>query len=322
VHGLAVELRCDVPQLDSAINRAFGEFAVPQWPDGFVPVSGAIRPFEQAQVLRHLSSTAAPVSMASPVLELFQERERFWAIDECWGLCELNMLKGQWQSWILPSPAVDPVTIVERAVQWPMAQLLRAKGLTMIPAASVARGDFAMLIIAPFGIEPELLALIRAGFKIIGQQWTALREEDGRIAMLHLPGIVQRSAPPRLRTSAFGDLDSSCARVDLAGEHCGTIQNHAFADGVVIVEPGRRPTPSIRPVLRGAALPALRSAWPIVELHPQRRHSTMPARLAQHCSVFTAHLSRSGEDFLTTISTMVQLTRGKNPTAPLRCAAA
>src|SRR5205814_3217508 len=99
IHGLAVELRCDVPQLDAAIDRAFGEFAVPQWPDGFVPVSGTIRPFEQAQVLRHLSSTAAPVPTTSPVLELFQECERFWAIDDCWGICEINLLKGQWQSW-------------------------------------------------------------------------------------------------------------------------------------------------------------------------------------------------------------------------------
>ena len=41
-------------------------------------------------------------------------------------------------------------------------------------------------------------------FRVIGQSWTALREENGRIELLHLPGQVQRPQAPRLGAS-FAD---------------------------------------------------------------------------------------------------------------------
>jgi hypothetical protein len=252
------------------------------------------------------------VPAASPILELYEEGERFWLIDDRWGLSEINLLKGQWQSWILPEPSVDAVRIVEQAIQWPLAQLLRRRGLTMIPAASVVRGEFAMLLICPFGIEPELAALMRAGFKIIGQQWTALREEDGRIALLHLPGVVERVAPPRLRAASDQTKDGSpflsgsvpashCMWIDLTAEHCGATQHHAFVDAVVIIDRARRPLPALKPVARTSAQPTLRSAWPIVELHPQRRHGQVPAKLAQQCPLFECQLSRHPDDLLAMI---------------------
>jgi len=205
VHGLAVDLRSEVPLLDLPIRQAFGEFVVSDWPERFTPIGGSIRPYEQSAVMRHISPTAAPVATGSPAMELYEEGERFWVVDDRWGLAEINLLKGRWQSWILPEPSMDSVRIVEQAVRWPMAQLLRSRGLTMLPAVAVARGRFGLLMISPFAIERELAALIRAGYKIVGQQWTALREEDGRVAMLHLPGLVERVAPPRrvMRTPSW-----------------------------------------------------------------------------------------------------------------------
>src|SRR5581483_10770081 len=107
-----------------------------------------------------------------------------------WGLSELNLLKGQFRSWVLPHPSIEPYRVFEMAVLWPLAQLLRAKGLHLLPGISVARSGWGMLLISPFSIELELSALVRAGFKVIGQHWTILREEDNRVAMLHLPGQI------------------------------------------------------------------------------------------------------------------------------------
>ena len=37
-------------------------------------------------------------------------------------------------------------------------------------------GGAGLLLISSFGLAPELEQLIRAGFQVIGQRWTALRE--------------------------------------------------------------------------------------------------------------------------------------------------
>ena len=91
-------------------------------------------------MLRHLSPTAKPVAAMGSTMELYEEGERFWLIDDRWGLTEMNLLKGQFQSWILPRPAIDPGMIVQDAVLWPLAQLLRGKGLSLVPGISVAAG--------------------------------------------------------------------------------------------------------------------------------------------------------------------------------------
>src|SRR4051812_17154324 len=115
VHGLAVDLACEVPLLNIPIHKALGDFAVNAFPDGFTPAVGWVRPYEQSVVLRHLSPTATPVA-ATGSMELYEEGERFWLIDDRWGLTEMNLLKGQFQSWILPKPTIDPSLLVQDAV--------------------------------------------------------------------------------------------------------------------------------------------------------------------------------------------------------------
>jgi hypothetical protein len=182
------------------------------------------------------------------------------------------------------------------AITWPLAQLLRARGVHLLPAVSVVRDGWAVLIICPFTLEAELVAMIRAGYKIIGQRWTAVREEDGRLALLHLPGMVERSFVPRLRSVSGAESDAAWA--DLSHEYLGSWQNHAFCDAVLVADGGRRNCAAIRDVDPETSLELLRRAWPIQELHPQRRHGQLPLKLAQHARVCEVRLSRSPRELL------------------------
>lgn len=299
VHGLAVDLACEVPLLNLPIHKALGEFAS-DFPEGFTPSVGSVCDYEESVVLRHLSPTATPVA-ATGSMELYEQGERFWLIDDRWGLTELNLLKGEFQSWILPNPTVDATQIVQHAVIWPLAQLLRAKGLSLVPAMSVSCEGWGMLILSPFNIEAELSAMVRSGYRLIGQQWTALREEDDRVAMLQMPGEVHRVPAPQLRGGA---IEQTPSWVDLRVEAPGCSQNHSFCDTVAIVAPGRRPLPAMRQINRSNAVVALRQAWPIVELHPQRKHSPIPVKLAAQCRAFETQMSRRPEDFLKLLDQM------------------
>jgi hypothetical protein len=301
LHGTGIGLSCAVKPLASQIEHLLGDFRVSTWPSRTLPISGTVWPYEESHVLKHLSPTARRVAGNSDLMELYEDQERFWLVDDRWGITEMNLLKGQWRSWILPTPSLDPVRTAQRAVLWPMAQLLRSRGLYLVPAASVAFADRSFLLLSPFGIEPELTALIRGGYRIIGQSWTAIREEEGRFAMLNLPGSVDRPVPPGMRLTSG---EATPTWVDLMREHCGAEQRHGWVDAVLVVDPGRRPSVKVRPLDRGAAGQLLRSAWPIFELHPHRRHGQLPARLAQKTPCYQLHLSREPRDLLKILATL------------------
>ena len=300
IHGLALELSCAVPALLPEIGHFLHPFEVADFPTGFSAITGSVHPFEMTTVQRHLSPSAVPFAATRDLIELYQDRERFWLIDDRWGMAEINLLKGQWRSWVLPRPTTDALRCCEMAVLWPMAQLLRAKNLHLLPAVSIARSGWAGLIICPFGIEPELSALVRRGYRVIGQRWTALREEDGRIAMLHMPGSVERAAAPQLRSFGSHDLPG---RVDLTAEFLGSHQNHAFCDAVMITEPGRRPAAQLREMDPVDATNVLRHAWPIVDLTPHRRGHEIAPKLAQLCRCGEIQLSRNPKDLLRLLET-------------------
>ena len=86
----------------------------------------------------------------------------------------------------------DPVRTTDAAVHWPLAQLMARRGVQMVPGVAIARENFGVLLLGELSLEPELTALITAGYRVIGQRWVALQEEAGGIAMLHLPGHVQQ----------------------------------------------------------------------------------------------------------------------------------
>jgi hypothetical protein len=211
-----------VPALNLAVRSALGEFAATDFPAGFATTTGAIRPFDERAVLRHLSAAARPISTGSGgVIELYQDAERFWLIDERWGLAEINLLRGSWQSWVLTQTWVDPVRLVENAVVWPLAQLLRGKGLSLIPAVGLSVMGRGILVISPFGVHRELRAAVVAGARVVGQQWTALREEDGRVSMLRMPGRVETQMPPRLRNAEAATRGARDRAADQRSLHGG-----------------------------------------------------------------------------------------------------
>lgn len=303
VHGAALDLECAVEFLQPQVERLTKPFLDGDCFGGFAPVAGSVVPYDEAEVLRRLSPTARRLNRAPEHLmemEVYEEDERFWLVDERWGMAELNLLKGTWRSYILPQPKADPVRCAELAVLWPMAQLLRSRGMYLLPAASAVKDGWAVLLVSPFGAEPELSALVRDGWRIIGQQWTALREEEDRVALLHLPGAVERFTGPRLRSTAepAGDW------VDLCAHNPGSRQNHAFCDAVLIAEPGRRPRAHLRRAEPRNALCALRRGWPILDLHPHRRYGHLPGKLAQHCQVAEVQLSRDPRDLLALLESL------------------
>ena len=295
VHGLALELINEVPLIEEQAGQWLWLFDADVLPDGIACTSGVIRTYDSAEVMRHLSASAVPVATPGQLLELYQEGERFWMVDDRWGLCEINMIRGTWRSWILPHPTLDPVRVAEMAVLWPLAQLLRSKGLYLLPAAAAARGGFGLLILCPFNLEGELRALIHAGYNIIGQRWVAVREDGGRIEMLQMPGQIERESSPRLRDANLGPASRW---VDLASEHCGISQPHAFCDAVLLVEPSRRLNAHVTEIAAQRATDAIRRAWPITELHPFRKQGQLPMKLSQMCRCWQAQLSRRPQDLL------------------------
>jgi hypothetical protein len=302
LHGPAIEIACDVPAIAGQICSLFEPFAVSGWPRGLVPTTGIVRPYIQSEVLRYLSPKARPVASTSDLVEIFQDGERFWLVDDRWGMVEVNMLRGQFRSWILENPRLDPVRCAEMAILWPLAQLLRAKGLYLVPSVSVVRDGWAAMILCPFTFEAEIISLIRAGYKVIGQRWTAVREEDGRLALLHVPGAIERSFIPRLRSSNSPPAES--AWVDLSSEYIGSWQNHAFCDAILVAGSGRRDKAYIRDIDPSQSLDMLRRAWPIAELHPNGRQGQLPLKLAQHTRVCELQLSRSPRDLLDLLATL------------------
>lgn len=302
VHGPAVEVDCTVAAVSAEVRRVLGPFQVSDWPDGFVPVGGTVRAYDTAQVVRHVSPTARPVPRGQDLAELYEEGERFWLVDERWGMVEVNFLKHTWRSWVLPRPQFDSVRCAEMAVLWPLAQLLRPRGLYLLPAASAVRNGFAFLLLCPFGPGPELTALARGGYKIIGQRWTAVREEDGRLALLHLPGRVEAGAAPRPRAAEASDATDGWT--DLHAQFTGAAQHHAFCDAVLVADPARRPRAGLKELNPSDALHLLRQAWPIAELHPHRRHSPLPLKLSQHCRCAEVQLSRNPLELLQLLDTL------------------
>src|SRR5690606_38016225 len=137
VHGHAVELRCSLPGLRQVIADLFGELADADWPAGVVPVNGLIGAYDAEIVARQISPQAECVNRFGDGAELWRDSERVWLIDESWGICEINLLKSSWKSWMLAEADAEPMRAIENAILWPMAQILATRSLAIIPAPSL-----------------------------------------------------------------------------------------------------------------------------------------------------------------------------------------
>lgn len=301
LHGLGVEISGCGELLRGYAEQLLLPFLVSDLPERPLPVTGQIRRYDEGEVLKCVSSRARRIPRLDPGLEVYQDGERFWAVDERWGICEIHLLTGRWRSWILPHPKADAVRIAEGAILWPMSQLLRLKGLHLLPAVAVAREGWGALLLAPFSIEPELTSLIQAGYRLIGQRWVALREQAGRIELLRMPGVVERLGPPRLRRLA-GVNPTRWENLDNEFPHA--LQHQAFCDAVILVEPGRRSAAHGNDLSAPEAQELLRCDWPILDLHPSRRLAHFLNKLAQTCRCIQLQLSRQPDDLLVLLESL------------------
>jgi hypothetical protein len=295
LHGAAIQVSCAVEQLIPQVERIFRSFTRPELPANSAMASGIIRPFEEGEVLRHLSTRARRLATSDPWLELYQDGERYWVVDERWGIAEMNLLKAQWRSWVLPNCTIDSFHLAEGAILWPMAQILRPRKLHLVPAASMVRGGWGILLLSPFSLEPELGRLIKCGWRIIGQRWTALREREGTIEMLHMPGLVEKAKPLTLRRRGTG---SQIKWIDLTREIDGCGEKSALCHAVLMAEPGRRSTPRFTDLSIPQAQEALRREWPIADTHPTPRFGLLANRLAQLCRCAQVQLSHNPADLV------------------------
>ena len=296
LHGYGVSLDVRAPQL----LPVAGAILAPMLED-HLPVrstiEGAVLPYDEADVLRHVASDAERLEEVDPLLELYRSRdgERFWLVDERWGLCEINLLKRSFRSWILAEPSCDAVRLFESVIWWPMSHLLRGFGLHLIPAAALGTAGKGVLILSPFDVGPEVQAVADAGVGVIAQRWTVLRQEaDERVSLLWLPGRTELTPAPRLLSS--GPADASGWVDAAAGRTC----HHAYCDLVLVVEPMRRTQASDTPVTAAAARELLKQIWPIPQLSagasPTAPTHLLAAALAKTSPVHKVRLSRRGTD--------------------------
>ena len=290
LHGHGFSLLVAPPALRDAALALLVDHAENELP--FPPAAeGRVLPYDEAAVMRHVSADAVPVTEGDaafhPMLELFRSRDggRWWLVDERWGLCEVDLVRRRWHSYVLPEPPVDAVRLVEATVFWPLAQLLRGRGLHLIPAAAVALprrdgGNRGVVILAPGGADREVTAARDFGLRVVGQRWTALREEaDGTISALGLPGRT-----PDAAGAAGGWADAA------AGNRCP----HATAELLLVADPMRRAQAGSVRAPAGEATDLVRAAWPMPAIGPAGGANPLPARLARACQVHRVHLGRDG----------------------------
>src|SRR4051794_32274362 len=100
MYGAGIELNGAVDLLAEQIDTLFKSFGMAATDLSVPPVVGTLRRYEQAEVMRRLSASAVrvatPAHGASPLMELYQEGERFWLVDDRWGMAEINLIKGTW----------------------------------------------------------------------------------------------------------------------------------------------------------------------------------------------------------------------------------
>jgi len=126
--------------------------------------------------------------------------------------------------------------------------------------------------------------------------------------------VLDRAFPPRLRLG-LGLPQSQW--INIENEFPASTQHHAFCNTVLIVEPGRRSAAHASDLSRPEAEQILRADWPIVDIHPSRRPTLMPLRIANLCRCAQVQLSRNTDDLLILLDSLRDTTPGHAPRVAL-----
>src|ERR1700722_12259572 len=144
IYGAAasIENRCAGGGIIREIDRFLNPFQGRREMCDGIGAHGVIRDFELDEVMHSLSSAGASQRRAGRVMDIYSTAERHWVFDDRWGVCEIDLLKHRWRSWIVRNPMLDVLQLVEAAVIWPMAQLLRLGEIELAPVISIERGGW------------------------------------------------------------------------------------------------------------------------------------------------------------------------------------
>jgi hypothetical protein len=292
IHGSAVSVANSFGALDEQIQFFLKPFTSVSQPQN-TPTRGEIRSFNLTEVTHSLAPAAASERQSDDLVDIYSLGEKNWVLDDRWGMCEIDLLKHRWQSWVLPHPTLDSVRLAEATVLWPLAQLLRLRGIELVPAISVERGGWGALIVSPYSITSEISRLVRAGYRIIGQRWTALLRPHGRVVMRRMPGVVESPAAGNKR------IGRKTAWMDLMAQNPWQTAELASCDAVIVVASGRRCKSHGRVVNSSDSRSLLRRYWPMTDLPLNRsRVQATTAALASQCLCLSLQLSRNTDEFL------------------------
>jgi hypothetical protein len=303
VYGAPLQVANSCPTLNEQLGFFLHPFLLKSQSEQGGDCNGQIVPFDLGELTHSLSRAADSERYSNNLFEIYSNAEKHWILDDRWGACEIDLLKHRWRSWVLPSPSLDAIQVVEAAALWPMAHLLRSRGIEIVPAISIERAGWGALIVAPYPIPAELSRIIRAGYRVIGQRWTALISQDGRIVLRSVPGLVEASVsrgPFVGRRPIWSNLfaDNPWASAGLA-----------WCDAVLTIMPGRRSKTVGRVLGSGESQTVLRRAWPIADLPINRPRLLHPAAtLARECFCLSIQLSRREDEFLD----LIEFARGRS----------
>jgi len=291
--------------MQEQIRFFLGPFLLSRHPTQGDEFHGQIRPFQLAEVTHSLSPAAKSERYSDGLVEIYSLSEKHWIIDDRWGICEIDLLKRRWRSWVIPRPALDAVQLAEAAALWPMAHLLRTRGVEMVPAIAVERAGWGAMIISPYPIGDEIARIVRAGYRVIGQRWTALIPQNGRLVLRHVPGLLESPA----------SLGRSISRrpiwTNLTSENPWSSAEMAWCDAVIAIAPGRRSKTVGRVVSPADSQTLLRRAWPMPDLPINRPRLDHPAAyLGRDCLCLSVQLSRRNDEFLD----LIEFTRKRSAT--------
>jgi hypothetical protein len=291
IYGTGVQLANSCPALDDQIAFFLNPFQTVRKEMG--ALRGEIVPFDVAEVTHSLSRAGTSERHSDDLVEIYSIGEKHWMVDDRWGMCEIDVLKRRWRSWVLPQPSLDAVQLTEAAAIWPMAQLMRSRGVEIVPALSIERSGWGALLITPYPIPAEISRIIRAGYRVIGQRWTALVKQNGRIVLRRIPGLMQSPG------SSGWSIGRRPIWTDLTADNPWASADLAWCDAVLAVMPGRRAKTVGRVVSPGESQTLLRRAWPIPDLPISRPRLLHPAGLlARDCHCLSLQLSRNEDEFL------------------------
>ncbi len=288
LHGQGVRLRVEHPLVAGPAADLLSQLAEDELP--FEPIDGAVCTYNGDDVLRRVDAEAVRVCPGDvafhPLYELFRcpGGDRYWHVDERWGLTEVDLVRGRWRSHVLPEPRLDATRLFEATVWWPLSHLLAGHGLHLVPATSLAGSDgLGTLLLSPGGDDREAAA-VGPPIRLIGPRWTALREESRGIDLLTMPGTaLGRSSRRPLRQHTdmvyFGSGDRLTCR-------------RASCQNVYLAESQRDDVVTSTPILGRGTIAAVKRAWPLPTIHPASQRFIQ--RLATTASVRRVRLARDG----------------------------